>query len=377
MALNTATDISISLCTTREAMQDHVEAWQALMPHVAEDNINYAPAPFFALLDANGAEGVSVAFIWRDGILIGVWPLQFGKAYHTPIQHISTYYDSSHMMSSVPLLRLGHTEDAVYALLNWIHEDIGAALFSVAEVTGKSDIARQIDAAATALGFSHERYRQSARAILQKSDQAFEDYFLAHTSGKRRNALRRKRKKLASQGDWQLRYFGPAAVQAATSPDGIQGSPDWRPLLDDLIQVEAKSWKAAHGSAIALNAPIQDFILALCDYAAQHDQLYLIAAYLDDKPIAAQLGLINDHEIMIYKLGFDEDYKSLSPGLVLMYDMVEHAMHAEPPLGIDSCGDPKIRLYSETLHQARELWKSRYATPAWRARALHRGIQVA
>ena len=104
MALNTATDISINLCTTREAMQDHVEAWQALMPHVAEDNINYAPAPFFALLDANGAEGVCVAFIWREGILIGVWPLQFGKAYHTPIQQISTYYDSSHMMSSVPLL---------------------------------------------------------------------------------------------------------------------------------------------------------------------------------------------------------------------------------------------------------------------------------
>jgi len=377
MAISSAVGFTLTIASSRDAMSAHTTAWEELVRHAAEDNINYAPEPFFALLDATNTSDVSVAFIWQGDLLTGMWPLRAAHTPRLPVKQLSTYYDSSHMMSSVPLLRSGYESGSIEALLAWVHRESGAALFSFHEVTGKSAIAEMIDDTAQRMGFSCERFAQSERAVLNKTTQPFADYYTEHTSSKRRNAIKRKRKKLAAHGHWHIRCYGPECLQQSPPIADFELCADWQPLLSDLVAVEAKSWKADHGSAIACNPEVHHYIAQLCEYAARTDQLYLIAAYLDDTPVAAQLGLINDQDIMIYKLGFDESYKAQSPGLLLTYDMVSQIMQGNTPMGIDSCGDPSVRLYAETLHHRRRLWKTRYGIPRWRARAVHAGLRVA
>ncbi|MEM9603437.1 MAG: GNAT family N-acetyltransferase [Pseudomonadota bacterium] len=377
MSSENPTDIRVEVCRAHDASPDTLARWEALLPLAAEDNLNFAPTPFYALLEANGDDAASLALLWQGDTLVGVWPFRVRKAFNLPVRQLATYYDSSHMMSSVPLLHADHVDGAVEAFLSWVHRDADVDLFGFDEVTGKSGIAEAIDASAARLGYSVERYAAYERAVLERSTVSFETYLQQSTSGKRRNTLKRKRKKIQAFGTWTVRCFSPSSTAVDAGTTSVTATADWQTLLQDLIDVEARSWKAGHGSAIACNPGVKAFVTALCDYAASTGRLYLIAAYLDDKPVAAQLGLINDNEVMIYKLGYDDQFKAHSPGLLLTYDMICHAMQCEPRLGIDSCGDPAVRLYAETLQQRRAIWKARYGTPALRARLVHGGIRLA
>lgn len=369
--------LQITQCNAAEAVYLYSEDWSGLLPNALEQNIHYEPPVFHALLQLQQQEGLQLLMFWFAGKLVGVWPLQANSSLPLPIKQMTSYYNSSHMMTCVPLIHKNYLPTVVGGLLNWLHSESKTGLLTLEEVTDKSQIWPSLLETAEEMGFLIEKFEEYRRPAMLNHESSYSEYLYSHTSGKRRNALKRKRKKIEAMGNWRIECCDLDSALNTGSPSYLSYTDDWQRLLTDMIHVESLSWKARQGSAIAVNPDLKRFVHALCAQAYQARRLYLIVAYLDDRPVASQLGLVESNEVMIYKLGFDDALKAHSPGLLLMHDIVSHIKQAKPEWSIDSCADPSVRLYGEAMSELRSVCMVRLSRPSLSARGVHETLMSA
>lgn len=125
-----------------------------------------------------------------------------------------------------------------------------------------------------------------------------------------RNTVKRGLKKLKDTGDWQLDIVqepGAALEQAIA---------DWTTIY-------CKSWKVPE--------PFPGFVPALCRMAAERGWLRLGVVRVKAVPVAAQIWLLHEGRMLIYKLAYDEAHKHYSAGSVLTTEMMRRA------LDVDQC----------------------------------------
>jgi CelD/BcsL family acetyltransferase involved in cellulose biosynthesis len=133
--------------------------------------------------------------------------------------------------------------------------------------------------------------------------------YLGARSGKFRNHLKRRSRQLAGAGDMRvLRAGRDIAVDTACA---------------DMLAVEARSWKHAHGTAISAVPHQGVFYRALCEGAARRERLHLHLLYLDGRPIAHDLGIVSQGRYSYLKSSFDEDFRQYSPATVLRARLIE------------------------------------------------------
>ncbi len=129
-----------------------------------------------------------------------------------------------------------------------------------------------------------------------------------------RNTVKRGRKKLNDTGPWEVDI-----VQAP--------GPGLERALDDWAAVYAKSWKVPE--------PFPDFVPALCRMAAEHGWLRLGILRLGPVPVAAQIWVLHQGRMLIYKLAYDEAHKHLSAGSVLTTELMRHALDVDRCIEVD------------------------------------------
>lgn len=134
------------------------------------------------------------------------------------------------------------------------------------------------------------------------------DEFLAARSSKFRNHLRRKTRQLEAAGQVEVRQAGRDL--------GIEEA------LEHLLQVEARSWKHAHGTALSVLPRQRAFNRLVCEGAAQRGRLHLLLLYLDGAPVAYDLGVMAGDRYSYLKTSFDEACRRLSPATVLRGTLV-------------------------------------------------------
>jgi len=156
-------------------------------------------------------------------------------------------------------------------------------------------------------GFKHRVRREQPSYYLDLP--ATYDRFLASRSSKFRNYLRRKSRQLEAMGCLEVR-------RAGRDLDVMQG-------YRDLLTVEERSWKHAHGTAITSISRQREFYRLLCIGAAQCGRLHLQVLYLDGRPIAFDLGITAADRYSYVKTSFDESLRPASPATVLRARLVE------------------------------------------------------
>lgn len=135
------------------------------------------------------------------------------------------------------------------------------------------------------------------------------EQFLTARSAKFRNYLRRKTRQLEAAGRVKVLVAGrDVSVSSA---------------YDDLLSIEERSWKHSHGTAISAVPRQQTFYRLLCDGAASTGRLHLMLMYLNDIPIAFNLGIKVADRYSYLKTSFDERLRHLSPATVLRARLVE------------------------------------------------------
>jgi CelD/BcsL family acetyltransferase involved in cellulose biosynthesis len=246
-----------------------------------------------AWMDAfGGARELQLATLRRGGELVGALPLQSRPTgLYSPV--------NSHTPTFAPV-----------------------ALDAAAETELLDQLFRH-DASNVDLGVVHERQRldrieataRGARRIVVRGtsgrspfvqlDGEFEEYE-RKLSRNRRRGLRRRRKRLAEQGEVNF-----------TVHDGSEGLDS---LLAELFAIEASGWKGERGTAIASQPDTLRFYTEVARWAASRGMLRLAFLRLDGKPIACDYAIEHDDAWYTLKAGYDERYKAYGPGALLFHE---------------------------------------------------------
>lgn len=111
---------------------------------------------------------------------------------------------------------------------------------------------------------------------------------------------------------------------------------DIEKCIQDYLIVYHGSWKDEE--------QYPDFIPDLILLCAGEKTLRLGILYINDVPTAAQFNIFHDKTTLIYKLCYDEKYKTLSAGAILSFKMMECAFDQDKSTKIDyGCGDDKYK----------------------------------
>lgn len=127
-------------------------------------------------------------------------------------------------------------------------------------------------------------------------------------SRSRRESLNRKRRKLLDKSDGRVEItVGRVA--------------DLEERLEQCWMISSKTWKYRAGSSIASDEHRIAFYNAIG--CSSQDWLVLGMLYLDNNPIAFEYNLLYKGCVYNLKLGFDEEFSKISPGIVLRLSMLE------------------------------------------------------
>lgn len=176
-----------------------------------------------------------------------------------------------------------------------------------------------------------------ARACLDATRDA--DELLREALGpKKLKELRRQRNRLAEHGD--------VIFTIATQPGEIERA------LETFLVLEASGWKAKRGTALVQNDGDAAFVRRAVVALAKRGQCEIVTLYAGETPVAAAIVLRHLDRAFYFKLGVDERFAKLSPGVQLTLDVTRHL-----------CADPDIKTVDSTAIPGHPM-----IDPIWRGR---------
>lgn len=101
---------------------------------------------------------------------------------------------------------------------------------------------------------------------------------------------------------------------------------DIQPIIDNIFSIEKHSWKYRQGTALNSSPKLADFHREIFYYAARSHHLYLGITEKNGATIAYDFNWAHKDTIYSLVMGFDERYKKLSPGKVLLAFTIEKAI---------------------------------------------------
>lgn len=133
-----------------------------------------------------------------------------------------------------------------------------------------------------------------------------------HLTARRHSDLRRARRRAEALGAVATEVLSPR-------PDELES------LLDRAFAVEAKSWKGAEGTALAVDARRGAFFRDYARRACEAGILRLCFLSIADRPVAMQIAVEHGSGFWLLKIGYDEEYARCSPGNLLLAETISYA----------------------------------------------------
>jgi CelD/BcsL family acetyltransferase involved in cellulose biosynthesis len=182
--------------------------------------------------------------------------------------------------------------------------------------------------------------RTVARSPFIPLEGHFED-FEGSLARNRRKALRRHRRRLGDLGELRFEVH--------------DGRTDLEGLLEELFAVEGSGWKGRNGTAISSRANTKGFYTDVARWAAERGWLRLAFHRLDGRPIAGDFALEQGGVWYTLKAGYDEDFRALGPGALLLRDEIAHCFER---------GVSRIELLGH-LDSFKASWTDRFSERSW------------
>ncbi len=191
------------------------------------------------------------------------------------------------------------------------------------------DVVRDVEAAAAGLGLATRRLEQHARPVTRRRER--DDYAEQRLSGSRRKELRRVRRRLDEAVGGGLALVDLAEGATAADLDAA---------LEEFLALEASGWKGADGGAMARRPAERAFFLETCRALAAEGRLAVLALRGREGPAVAMVVVLRERDVQFtFKIAYDEQHASRSPGLLLYLEQLSH-FHASGAALVDTCADP-------------------------------------
>ena len=267
--------------------------------------------------------------------LIGLAPvISLWRAYNIPLPALVSAdpYGTLH----TPLLDRDMANDAVIRLMRQARK-AGAHALILRDVSLEG-AAMKAFAEVSQQGGMHPRVLQShARACLDATRDA--DELLRDALGpKKLKELRRQRNRLAEHGAIHF--------DVARTPEQVASA------VEIFLNLEASGWKAERGTALIQDEGDAAFVRRAAKALAEIGQCEIVTLRSGDTPVAAAIVLRHQDRAFYFKLGVDERFAKLSPGVQLTLDLTRHL-----------CADPEIAMADSTANADHPM-----INPIWRGR---------
>ena len=315
--------------------------WRALAQRANEPNGYYLPDwELAANASARGRTGVGSLSAWSEAPdgkprLIGLLPaVSMWRAYGIPLPALVSA-DPYGTLGTPPLDR-DMAEDAVAGVMRQarnagahalVLRDMsldGAAMKAFAEVLRRG-------------GMRPLTLQSHHRASLDASRDA--DELLRDALGaKKLKELRRQRHRLAEHGD--------VGFAVARTPEQVAAA------VETFLRLEASGWKGRRGTALVQHDGDASFVRRATADLARLGQCEIVTLSAGATPVAAAIVLRHQDRAFYFKLGVDEQFAKLSPGVQLTLDLTRHL-----------CADPAIALVNSTASADHPM-----INPIWRGR---------
>ncbi|WP_224981893.1 GNAT family N-acetyltransferase [Geomonas agri] len=151
-----------------------------------------------------------------------------------------------------------------------------------------------------------------------------EEELLGRLSGRVQKSLRQSRKRGAREGRIWL--------QAVTGNDSLEAT------LSEVFEVEYRGWKGEAGTAIKCRHDAESYYRGVARWALESGALVLFLLRLDQCVTAACFCLVRGNTLFILKTGYDEKYRHLTPGLLLLAEVLTWCRETGGYSVCDLCG---------------------------------------
>ena len=318
--------------------------WRALAERAVEPNGYDLPEWELAVhAFARGHSGMSALAAWSEASsvhsgaarLIGLVPvISMWRACKIPLPALASADPFGSLCT--PLLDRDMADEAVVRLMQEARK-AGAHALILRDVP-VDGAAMKVFTEVLRQGGMRPRVIQShVRACLDATRDA--DELLRDALGpKKLKELRRQRHRLAEHG--AVRF------EVARTPEEVA------PALEIFLTLEASGWKAGRGTALLQHDGDAGFVRRAAIALAETGQCEIVTLRAGDTPIAAAIVLRHQDRAFYFKLGVDERFAKLSPGVQLTLDLTRHL-----------CADPAIALVDSTASPDHPM-----INPIWRGR---------
>jgi len=208
------------------------------------------------------------------------------------------------------------------------------------EVLKDSAVVSLIRAIALSNGLPMSMTKPTHRPVLDATKDA-DAYFKEGLGGHHRRDVGRLWRKLAQHGD--LRY------DIARSPDDI------RIQMEEFLLLENAGWKGRQRSSLASDRYRSAFAREAINSLAEVDKCRIHTISLDNKVIASLVVLLEGGTAWTWKTTFDEDWRSYSPGKLLMVRATESLLDDPNITFADSCASQDHSLMGHLWQERREM----------------------
>jgi CelD/BcsL family acetyltransferase involved in cellulose biosynthesis len=318
--------------------------WRALAERAIEPNGYYLPDWELAVdASARGRTGVSALTAWRDAAsardgaarLIGLVPvISMWRGYRIPLPALVSADPYGTLCT--PLLDRAMADEAVAGLMRQARE-AGAHALILRDVPIDGAAMKSFDRVLRQGGMQPLVLQSHVRASLDATRDA--DELLRDALGQKKlKELRRQRHRLAAHGT--IRF------DVARTRDEVEAA------LETFLVVEASGWKARRGTALKQHDGDASFVRRAAPALAETGQCEIVTLYAGGTPVAAAILLRHQDRAFYFKLGIDERFAKLSPGVQLTLDLTRHL-----------CADPAIALADSTADADHPM-----INPIWRGR---------
>jgi CelD/BcsL family acetyltransferase involved in cellulose biosynthesis len=318
--------------------------WRRLAERAVEPNGYYLPDWELAVnAFARGRTGVSALGAWRDAptaqegttSLIGLVPvISLWRAYRIPLPALVSA--DPYGTLATPLIDRDMANDAVAGLMLEARK-AGAHALILRDVPLDGAVMKVFTELLQKDGMRPLVPQSHVRACLDATRDA--DELLRDALGpKKLKELRRQRHRLAEHG---AVHFDVARTPA-----------DVASAVEIFLNLEASGWKAKRGTALMQDEGDASFVRRAAKALAEIGQCEIVTLRAGDTAVAAAIVLRHLDRAFYFKLGVDERFAKLSPGVQLTLDLTRHL-----------CADPAMAMADSTAGADHPM-----INPIWRGR---------
>jgi CelD/BcsL family acetyltransferase involved in cellulose biosynthesis len=315
--------------------------WQQLAERAVEPNGYYLPDWELAVnASARGRTDASALGAWREAVpgaarLIGLLPvIPLWRACKIPLPALASA--DPYGTLGTPLLDRDMAHDAVEGLMQQAR-DAGAHALILRDMTIDGAVMKAVTDVLGRAGMAPCVLHAHARACLDATRDA--DELLREALGpKKLKELRRQRNRLSEHGE--------VSFEVARTPSEVAIA------LETFLTLEASGWKAKRGTALIQDEGDAAFIRRATAALAEKSQCEIVTLRAGTSAVAAAIVTRHQDRAFYFKLGVDERFAKLSPGVQLTLDLTRHL-----------CADPAIASADSTAAAGHPM-----IDPIWRGR---------